>query len=157
MPTIESKPFPWKCGHCGQRAVRRHVGPYSAEMEYDGRTYKFDIDDLETPRCEECGAMVLDDAANRRISAELRKHLGLLAPEQIRRNREALDKTQKQMASSLGIAEATLSRWETGAQIQQRAMDRLLRLFFGSEQVRSALADEAHLSEMGAFVEPSGR
>jgi hypothetical protein len=30
----------------------------------------------------------------------------------------------------LDVSESTLSRWETGAQIQQRAMDKLLRGFF---------------------------
>ena len=40
-------------------------------------------------------------------------------------------------AQALQIAEATLSRWETGAQIQQRSMDRLLRAFFDLEPLRT--------------------
>ncbi len=39
----------------------------------------------------------------------------------------------------LQIAEATLSRWETGAQIQQRSLDKLLRGFFGIEALRRFL------------------
>jgi hypothetical protein len=36
--------------------------------------------------------------------------------------------TQKPFANLLDVGEATVSHWETGAQIQQRAMDRFLRL-----------------------------
>jgi putative zinc finger/helix-turn-helix YgiT family protein len=51
-----------------------------------------------------------------------------LALEEIRQGREKLALTQKQFANLLGVGEATVSRWETGAQIQQRAMDRFLRV-----------------------------
>ena len=57
-----------------------------------------------------------------------RREARLLAPEEIREGREKLALTQKQFANLLGIGEATVSRWETGAQIQQRAMDRFLRV-----------------------------
>jgi DNA-binding transcriptional regulator YiaG len=53
--------------------------------------------------------------------------------------------TQKELAVQLAVAEATLSRWETGGQIQQRAMDKLLRLFFGLPAVRVALANTSTL------------
>jgi len=43
------------------------------------------------------------------------------------------------MAELLGVAKETISRWETGALIQSRAMDNLLRLFFESEDVRRRL------------------
>src|SRR3990172_7403847 len=132
---LKDKPFPWKCGSCRERTVVPEEVSYTTEIEHDGRTYSVTVPDLVIPCCSKCGAMVRDDAANRRISDALRKQIGLLTPEQIRRNRESLNLTQKQLAGTLGIAEATLSRWETGAQIQQRAMDRLLRVFFGFPEV----------------------
>jgi putative zinc finger/helix-turn-helix YgiT family protein len=125
-----SRPFPWKCGHCRQRAVNSVTIPYTTEIDHDGRIYTVTVPALEVPRCENCGELVLDTAANRQISAELRRQLGLLTPEEIRRHREALGLTQKQLASELAVAEATLSRWETGAQIQQRSLDRWMRSFF---------------------------
>jgi putative zinc finger/helix-turn-helix YgiT family protein len=136
-----TKPFPWKCGHCRERAVAPAVTSYTVEIDHDGRTYTVTVPDLETPRCANCGQLVLIDAANRRISDTFRQQLGLLLPAQIRQNREALRLTQKELADQLGIDEATLSRWETGAQIQPRALDRLLRLFFALPAVRSALTD----------------
>ena len=66
----------------------------------------------------------------------LRSHAGLLHNKEIRARREALGLTQKALAGYLQVAEATLSRWETGAQIQQRAMDAFLRSFFESAHAR---------------------
>lgn len=134
------KPFPWKCGHCRQNLVYRERVPYEVEVARDGRTYTVTVPELETPRCRNCGEIVLDDAANRQISEAFRHQACLLTPEQLRQGRESLGLTQKQLANRLEVAEATLSRWETGTQIQQRSLDRLLRLYFAFGIVREALA-----------------
>lgn len=136
------RPFPWKCGECGHRAVKPLVFEYATPLSHDGRVYAVAVPELEAPRCEKCGHVVLTSEANRRIDAAFRQQLQLLAPEAIRHQRDALGLTQKELAARLGIADATLSRWETGAQIQQRAMDNLLRLFFSLPAVRSALTGE---------------
>jgi putative zinc finger/helix-turn-helix YgiT family protein len=151
-PLPDTKPFPWKCGHCRERAVNPTVIPYATEAEYDGRIYTVTVPGLKVPRCERCGELVLDSTANRQISYALRQQLRLLTPEQIRQNREALGLTQRQLAGHLGIAEATLSRWETGGQIQQRGFDRLLRLYFSSAGVREDLANDERLADLGSTV-----
>ena len=134
------KPFPWKCGECGQRAVHpATLDTYSAELDHDGRTHLVTVRQFAVARCERCGAVVLDDAANRRLSEALRAAAGLLQPSEIRAGRAGLGLTQKELAYYLQIAEATLSRWETGAQIQQRSMDRLLRGFFVVPEFRRYL------------------
>jgi putative zinc finger/helix-turn-helix YgiT family protein len=134
------KPFPWKCGKCRERAVNPATLPtYSADLEHDGRKYHVVLTDMQVAKCENCGTIMLDDAASRRLSDALRNEAGLLQPAEIRANREALGFTQKTLASFLLIAEATLSRWETGAQIQQRAMDAFLRVFFQSSEARGIL------------------
>lgn len=154
---IQPKPFPWKCGRCGQRAVKPAIMPYSVQIEHDGRSYTVDLPDLAAPRCKACGEIVMDQAANRQVTDAFQRQIGLLTPEQIRRNREAIGMTQKQLAGRLGIAEATLSRWESGGQIQQRAMDRLMRLYFALEEVRQALSDDARIGSLGATVSaPAG-
>jgi putative zinc finger/helix-turn-helix YgiT family protein len=134
------KPYPWKCGKCRQRAIKpATLKDYSTDLEHDGRKYHVSVANFEVARCENCGSMVFDDAANRRLSDALRSAAGLLFPAEIRTHREALKLTQKALANCLQIAEATLSRWETGAQIQQRAMDRFLRVFFESGEARRML------------------
>src|SRR5882672_1783133 len=115
MPSLPAtKPFPWKCGHCRQRAVQAATVPYTTEADHDGRSYTVTVPELKVPRCQNCGELVLDSDANRQITASLRQQLHLLTPEQIRENRESLGLTQRQLATQLGIAEATVSRWETG-------------------------------------------
>lgn len=140
MIQAKSKPFPWKCGRCEARAVVPVVVNYESEISHDGQLISVSVPDLETPRCSACGEIVLDDAANRQISAALRKQLGILSPAEIQAGREALGLTRQQVAETLGIAEATLVRWETGGQIQQRALDKLLRLFFELPIVRATLS-----------------
>jgi putative zinc finger/helix-turn-helix YgiT family protein len=112
------------------------------EMDHDGRKYEVSVADFRVLQCSECGDIQFDDAADERLSEALRAKIGLLAPEQIRQRREALKLTQKELAALMRLAESTLSRWETGAQIQQRSMDAFLRCFFEIEQVRTYLADD---------------
>ena len=149
---MNTKPYPWKCGQCGQRAVEPATVDYSTVVEHEGRVDEVCMPQLRLARCAACGELVLDDEANARISDTLRRQLGLLMPGQIRANREHLGVSQKQLADSIGVAESTLVRWETGAQIQPRSADRLLRLYFGSEHVRAVLADEAQLASLAVSM-----
>jgi len=112
------KPFPWKCGECRQRAVNLvTLDTYTTELEHDGRKYPVSLADFQVAQCQRCGTMIFADVANRRLSDALRSAAGLLRPAEIRAQREALGLTQKALAGYLLTAEATLSRWETGAQI----------------------------------------
>jgi putative zinc finger/helix-turn-helix YgiT family protein len=147
---MNTKPFPWKCSRCRERSVVSSIVDYSATIEHDGRPYEIHVPALHAPRCEKCGKLVLTDSANKQITETLRVEANLLPPSVIRHNREMLGFTQKQLAANLGIAEATLSRWETGAQIQQRSLDRLLRLFFAFSNVREALANDNLYVKLGS-------
>ena len=50
------------------------------------------------------------------------------------------------------IAEATLSRWLTETQIQSRALDNLLRVYFAFPDVRSALLGQKQDPRLGTNV-----
>jgi putative zinc finger/helix-turn-helix YgiT family protein len=119
--------------------------PYTTQIDHDGRKYTVTIPDFVVPRCDHCGTIALDEEANRQISAAFRKEAGLLAPEQIRQLRSARGLTQQALADLLGVAVSTLCRWETGAQIQQRSLDRFLRAFFALPELQRALADDQAL------------
>ncbi len=143
------KAFPWKCGNCRERTINpATLASYSADLEHDGRKYSVTVSGLQAARCDNCGTIMLDDAANRRLSDALRAEVGLLRPAEIRAHREDLGLTQKALAGYLQVAEATLSRWETGAQMQQRAMDRFLRVFFESADARRILGAARENREM---------
>jgi DNA-binding transcriptional regulator YiaG len=118
-------------------------------MEHDGRKYTVSVADFRVLQCERCGAIVLDDSANERLDEALRAEAGILKPTEIRQNREALGLTRQQLADLLRISMFTLTRWETGAQIQQRAMDTLLRLFFQSGEARRILGAPREMAAEG--------
>ena len=153
MVPSQGKPFPWRCPECGKKEVRAARVAYSTEIKYDGRLYTVEIPDLSVPRCDACGELVFDIRADEQIARALRNQLGLLSAEQIRTNREELGLSQRQLAERLGVAVETISRWETGALTQSRAMDRYLRVFFGVPAVRVALESNDAFPSLGVEVQ----
>lgn len=133
------RPFPWHCPKCRNKEVRPVVVAYRCDMAHDGRLYAVEVPQLTVPQCGHCGELVFNYPAEEQIRRALRTQLSLLTADDIRAARTSLQLSQKELAERLGVAEATISRWETGAQIQSRAMDNLLRVFFALPQVRSLL------------------
>jgi putative zinc finger/helix-turn-helix YgiT family protein len=131
-----TRSYPWKCRNCGNRAVEPAVVDYSAEVEHDGRPYSLEIPNLSILECQVCHSRILTDEAHEKVTEALRAKAGLLTPKEIREQRKLLRLNQEQFAKYLRVAKETVSRWETGGQIQQRAMDLLIRLFFGVPAVR---------------------
>ena len=82
-----------------------------------------------------------------RIVAALRAEVGLLSPQEIHKRRTQLELSQQEIAEQLGVAKETIARWESGALIQPRAMDNLLRLYFESQEVRSLLRQRFKVAE----------
>ena len=123
---------------------------YDAEVRHDGRLYAFTVPDLLLPVCQACGNKVFTEKVDDQINAALRLTLHLLTPDEMRTALERVAMSQKEAAERLGIAEATLSRWLNETQIQSRAMDNLLRVFFAFPQVRSALSGAGQDPQLGA-------
>lgn len=122
---------------------------YNAEVRHDGRSYTFTIPELDIPVCQACGNKVFTEDVDDQINAAFRSNLELLTPEEMRAALGRIQLTQKEAAERLGIAEATLSRWLNKVQIQSRAMDNLLRVFFAFPEVRTALTKNGHSSQLG--------
>jgi putative zinc finger/helix-turn-helix YgiT family protein len=148
-PFAAGRPFPWRCRHCGKDEVVMSTVGYEAEVRHDGRLHTFTIPRLEIPVCRACGEKVFTEKVDDQINAALRAHLRLLTPEEMRTALGRLNMRQKEAAERLGVAEATLSRWLNQTQIQSRAMDNLLRVFFAFPQVRTALAGGAQNPQLG--------
>jgi putative zinc finger/helix-turn-helix YgiT family protein len=149
----KGKPFPWRCPQCGKKEVWRAVVSHTSEMRHDGRLYNVKVPKLRVPKCKACGELIFDNEADEQIASALREQLGLLSPEQLRRNREELNLSQRELADHLGVAVETISRWENGVLIPSRAMDRYLRLYFGVPAARSALIGSSATPSLGAHVE----
>ncbi len=148
-PQSAQRPFPWHCRHCDEREVTLATTNYAAEVRHDGRLYTFSIPDLELPVCQACGERVFTEKVDAQVNDALRGHLNLLTPAQIRDGIKRVGMSQKDIAGRLGIAEATLSRWLNETQIQSRAMDNLLRVFFAFPQLRAALCGETQDPGLG--------
>ena len=145
-----TRAFPNRCGKCGEKKMHLATVPYATTIEHDGRAYRVGIAALTVPQCSNCQSITIDNDADQQISAAFRREARLLAPEEIRQGREKLGLTQKQFANLLGVGEATVSRWETGAQIQQRAMDRFIRVCLASPAAVELLRTDFQPSAKGA-------
>jgi DNA-binding transcriptional regulator YiaG len=122
---------------------------YDTEVRHDGRLYTFTVPALEIPICQACGEKVFTENVDDQINAALRSHLRLLAPQEMRAALARVNMTQKEAADRMGVAEETLSRWLSETQIQSRAMDNLMRVFFAFPQVRTALTANAQDPQLG--------
>lgn len=82
-------------------------------------------------RCNSCGWETQDLAgagALARLAADAyREEHAMLTSDQIRERRERLNMSQDAFAEWIGVGVASIKRWE-GAQVQDRALDGLLRL-----------------------------
>jgi DNA-binding transcriptional regulator YiaG len=115
--------------------------PYNIQIDHDGKKYDIHVPDLTVPKCTNCGAISIDDVASEQIDKAFRQTAKLLTPSEIREGRIRLGfQQQQEFARCLGIAVSTLSRWETGAQVQQHFHDGILRAFFAIPQLRTYLA-----------------
>ncbi len=141
-----------QCPVCLSMNLRRVVMPYTAKVKHDGVLNAIEIPALEISKCHACGELIFDGHVDDQINDALRSHLKLLAPTQIRAARKTLELKQSELAEKLGVAEATISRWETGALIQSRAMDNLMRVYFGVPQVREVLSGRAQDPNLGTEV-----
>ena len=145
-----------KCMHCRHRTVAPAILPsHTADMEHDGRKYQVQLSNFPVLKCENCGEIALQDEATDLLFEGLRAAAGLLSSAEIRQRREDLNLTQKELAKFLRVSDSSLSRWETGSQMQQRAMDILLRAFFELKEFRSFLGmHEAESTLVQASVNP---
>jgi DNA-binding transcriptional regulator YiaG len=138
--------FGRRCGECGQKTMALAIVPYEIDINHDGKKYAVSIEQLSVPKCSHCGAIAIDDAAGKQIDDEFRRVANLLTPVEIYEGRIAVGYTsQQEFAECLGLSSATISRWETGFQIQQSAWDGILRAFFTCPEFRRTLAIQHRL------------
>jgi HTH-type transcriptional regulator/antitoxin MqsA len=83
-------------------------------------------------RCPKCGEIVQRFRDSRRLQEDAiaiyRKRRGLLSADDIRAIRQRFGLTQANLAGLLRLGANTVSRWESGRNVQTAAMDMLLRL-----------------------------
>jgi len=128
---------------------------YTCNAAHDGRTYQIEIPEIDIPKCQSCGTLVITNSVDDRIIQALRARVRLLTPEQIRGGREALGLKSKELAEKLGVAAETISRWESGGIIQSRAMDNFLRIYFAVPEARAVLRGAEQNPDLGTTTIPT--
>ena len=125
------------CFECGDGALRQ--GRVRLEGLRHGESFTAETEGL---KCDRCGFETIDSVQSaeftRLISDEYRKAHGLLTSDEIRSRRTRLAMSQQRFSEYLGTGVASVKRWELG-QIQDRAMDELIRLKTDLEAARENL------------------
>ena len=115
------------CSRCGTTMVERRA---QLRLPVNG-------EDVAVPsalhmHCPKCDEIVLRSPDARRLQQDAisvyRKKHGLLSAAEIKAIRERINLTQAEFARLLRLGPNTISRWESGRNVQTAAMEMLLRL-----------------------------
>ncbi len=151
-PETKSRPFPWRCFRCRDRAVVPVTMPYAVKVTHDGESHVIEIPALDVPRFQSCGELVFDNAADEQINAAIRLGLRLLTPAEVHAGWERLGLTSNGLAERLGVPKKTIADWEDGMAIQSRALDNLLRVYFELPEVRAMLTGKQQDPQLGVLM-----
>ncbi|HVT17451.1 MAG TPA: type II toxin-antitoxin system MqsA family antitoxin [Thermoanaerobaculia bacterium] len=115
------------CPACGATMVLKHG---TLRLPVNGE--EIAVPSAAHLSCPNCGEVVLRYQDSKRLGEDAiaiyRKKHGLLSADEIRAIRERFELTQADLARLLRLGANTVSRWESGRNVQTAAMDMLLRL-----------------------------
>ncbi len=98
------------------------------EQDFRGETFRVTTPALQ---CRHCGFGTLGpghlDALQRATHDAYRRKYGFLTSGEILSRRKVMGFSQKRFAEYLGVGSASIERWESGALVQDKASDLLLR------------------------------
>lgn len=123
---------------------------------------------IERWQCDCCGDNVMTgemaEKHARAVSDEYSRLMGLLPPSEIRALRKSLGLSQREFEKALGVSTPTVSRWETGAVLQAKPVDNLMRLMRDVPEAQrymtersGAYASQTYTSEIDAVSPHSGK
>lgn len=116
-----------KCTQCGSTTMKTK----RENFPYDASGLRVTLVNVEVSRCPECGeyevAIPSIDLLHRAIAMKVIEKKSRLAPSEITFLRKYLGWSKTELAKHMGIAPATVGRWEEG-QAMGAIADRFLRL-----------------------------
>lgn len=145
-----------KCYQCGGLFARRVAPPHHRKLRYEGAAHDVLVTDMPEWHCAACQLSVTDEEGDEPLQASLRRHVGLLTPQQIKAGIKDLGITQEKFAERIRCAPESISRWLNGAVLQSRVYDCLMRIYFQFPQVRGALDRFSPTSSFGETVVHAG-
>ncbi len=147
MKNTGKKPKNWtiarnkQCALCGSDKVQtRHETKFFNYGTLEKQTELH----AEVPvyKCTECNFMYTDHEGDRLCHDAICNYLQVLTPNEVRTLRRNAGLTIKEFSKTTGIGQASISRWENGTLIQNKAMDfylRLLRVLNNLQAIRSRI------------------
>ncbi len=115
------------CPNCGRTMVEKRG---TLRLPVNGE--EITVPSAAHLSCPKCGEVVLRFQDSKRLGEDAiaiyRKKHGLLSADEIRSIRERFNLTQAELALLLRLGANTVSRWESGRNVQMAAMDILLRM-----------------------------
>ena len=122
---IQSREDNATCPECGSNKLMRSQEEY--RFPYGKGTEAVELSAMvEVEKCGDCGFSYLGPTAERACHEAICEHLGVMKPSQIKGLRDYHGLTQAEFSKITGLGEATLSRWERGILIQNKAYDNYL-------------------------------
>jgi putative zinc finger/helix-turn-helix YgiT family protein len=116
-----------KCPVCGHTSLAERQGAYCFEPPAIIPGGVIVVADADWLHCDSCGEDILSANLEASIEVERRRRLGLLTPGEIRNVRETLRLSVQDMSQSLGVAEQTYERWESGRSLPTAPGNAVLR------------------------------
>jgi putative zinc finger/helix-turn-helix YgiT family protein len=118
-----------RCPSCGQGWLRPTTVTDQFVHEEDGVSMPVFVEKVPIEVCTKCAEIFRGPESACLHHEAVCRTFGFLTPREIVELREkVLRLTQEEFAHLTGIGLATISRWERGRLVQNRAMDRYLRL-----------------------------
>jgi putative zinc finger/helix-turn-helix YgiT family protein len=117
-----------RCPVCGRADLEPRTRTERFTYEDGARVVEVVAENVPVEVCPACGETYSGPAAWSIRDEATCRALGLLTPSQLRELRAGLRLSPAQLAELVGLDEPTLTAWETGRAMPNRAADRLLRL-----------------------------
>src|SRR4051794_36342695 len=121
MPAESGEEKTSRCPVCGHVPLEQRVVDRTFEYGAEGETVKVEARSVPVEVCPQCGETFSGPRTARAEHDAICRTLGLLTPDQIRQVRERLGLTQEEFSRLTGLGVATVSRWERGRLVQNRA------------------------------------
>jgi putative zinc finger/helix-turn-helix YgiT family protein len=117
-----------RCPVCGKGHLEPRLITDKFEYEVGKKRVAVVAEGVPVKVCTHCQETFSGPDAGLVRNRAICRALDLLTPEEIRAIRVRLGPSQADFARLTGIGKATIARWESGRLLQNRAMDRYLRL-----------------------------
>ncbi len=117
-----------KCPLCGNGFLDDEICDHETYVKDGAHNVKLILKDLPVKRCSSCKEEFLPKESLERVQLEKHKKLGILSNDQLKALRKKLGYSQEEMADLLGVGKKSYLRWENGLYLQNKAMDRYIRL-----------------------------